>query len=198
MPARHRNVPNRKSASVRGKTKPCSEKSSGSSSSTESPYFGEGPGGIDLVRRGHASLQRGGIRPRKRIQRGTARIEREEAKGREQKPAGPQEQKWQRDQSGEGVLREDVAIPDQQQVDEAEDQKHGQAAGKPVERLADRAKPVELDCQADTEQQRKERERLFLEPDANDALDETVRRASELLKYRNPESRDQVDDEHAE
>lgn len=97
-----------------------------------------------------------------------------------------------------------AAIPDQQQMDEAESQQGQKAAGQPIERPPRAGQALELHGQADPEQEREQRECLEFQAVAyeahHDPVDQARRsgRCRELGKDRYPKPGKQVDAQDTE
>ena len=115
-----------------------------------------------------------------------------------------QQQERQSEYSGERVLGQDVAVPDQQEVNQPERKQHRHPPCEPVERPAGRGQPFELDREAHAEEQGKQAERLAFEAQSDDLFHQRVRAVElgrgldELLEDRHAERRDQIDHENAE
>ena len=105
-------------------------------------------------------------RGRPRYDRGQDRhrqIQSEEKRGsgREQPARSPQQR--QHDQSGQAVFGEDVAVPDQDQVDQSDRQQDGQPAQQQCRPARVGRQPFELNGEANAEQHRKQRKGLQLD-----------------------------------
>jgi hypothetical protein len=108
-------------------------------------------------------------------QQGHGEEEREARRGGERERPGWCEQKRQDDQAGQGVLRQDVAVPDQEEMDETEGQQDEQAPQQEDQPSRMAAQPFELDRKADTEQQGKDRERLEVDEGLEERIDPGIR-----------------------
>jgi len=120
-----------------------------------------------------------------------------------QQPAGT-EQKRQDDQARERIFGENVAIPDQTQVDQSEHQQDDQPAKQ--EKCAARAcrKMLELNCKSYPEQEREESKCLQIDGQHQNSLYGPVEwrcgpsRGQESLENRNAEFHDQIHRQNAE
>ncbi len=106
-------------------------------------------------------------------------------------------------QAYQRVLRQDVAVPYVQQVYQAEQQQHKQPACEPVERASAPCEAFELNGESHTKQEGKNREGLHLHRRRHEYLDHAIGQGrshlyrQELLEEGDPESANQVDEQHA-
>src|SRR5262249_40538750 len=120
----------------------------------KSEDFAEAAGAVDLVRpldvKREPGLARKGSQGR---QQWRGQMERQEGRRAEsQRPSRPVQER-QDDQAGDSVVGEDVAVPDQVQVDEAEGQQDQQATQQQAQSARMSPQSFMLNGEADAEQQ---------------------------------------------
>ena len=140
-------------------------------------------------------------RRRERLHR---QIQRERhQRGECQQPAWTKQQR-QHDEPGKRIFGEDVAVPDQAQMNDAEHQQHGEPAQQQRGAACAVGEPVELNGKACAEQQREQRKGLELDGLGQDRLDGAIDwrcqhpRTKKLVEDRNAKFHHEVDGHDAE
>jgi hypothetical protein len=130
-----------------------------------------------------------------------------EAHGEEQECARqhgsltPQERQGQK--ARYGVLRQDIPIPHEQEVREADAEQRCQATHDVCAESPPRTtRAIELNRKPDTEQKRKQDERLELDCNRDEAIDRAIQlrprgRTEELLENRDSEFSEQIDEQNS-
>ena len=172
---------------------------------TKRQHIDEAARRIDAIGIHDVLPDRGPARKQSRRRKGLhGQIQRERhQRGKRQQPARTKQQR-QHDESGNRIFGEDVAVPDQAQMNDAEHQQHGEPAHEQRGAALAGCEPVELNGKACAEQQRKQRKCLELDGLGQDRFDGAIDgrrqhpRAKKLVEDRNAKFHHEVDGHDAE